>query len=103
MALQATVEAARFRFTCRRCQAWWCREYQVRRWQDLDGTQFEFYEQYGIPMPAPTSGIACPACGGPRVTADTRVGVVPPSAPPPPARARPVHRRQRLPLVRWFP
>ena len=86
MGSQAGVEVARFRFTCRRCQAVWCSQYRVRRWQDEEGTQFEMYEQNGRVVPSPRSGVACPACGALRVTVDTSVGVVPPPplVPPPP-------------------
>jgi hypothetical protein len=56
-----------YHLTCRRCQRTWTATYEVVTYHDLDADQ-ELFFLHGVPVAPPWAGIACPHCGGLRVT-----------------------------------
>jgi hypothetical protein len=56
-----------YRLTCRRCRRTWDAAYEVVAYHDLDGDR-ELFFLHGVPAAPPWSGIACPHCGGLRVS-----------------------------------
>lgn len=52
-----------YRFTCVRCDHWWCDDYEVRELTDADGETCAFYAHGGLACEAPVAAdTLCPRC-----------------------------------------
>ncbi|ADP81556.1 hypothetical protein [Pseudofrankia inefficax] len=95
------------RFSCRRCGWQWRESFELVRWSDYDGDDFEAYFHRGVPVPSPALGRRCAACGGLRVDW-TDVAFLPrrravtewPAGPA--GSAQPVRPEPKAPTLRWL-